>query len=91
MTDQTILRSQMLNETFGAFFRKKQERKPPMKSPEDVHDEHSDQVMHHLKQIHKLTHGNSEWHRALKKMGGHSGHVRDLHKHVGEMIDKFGE
>ena len=81
-------------ENFGAFFKAKQKKVPSLpkdKSPEDIHDEHSDALMHYLHEAMKLTHPDSDWHRVLKKMGGNSRSVNEVHKSVSGIIDKYGE
>lgn len=81
----------MLHERFGSFWKEKQVRKPAIKNPEDVHDEHTDQVMHHLQQIHKLTGPSSDWHRAIHKMGGNSKSIRQLHKDISGILSKYAD
>lgn len=80
------------NEAFG-FFRPKQKRAAPLpkdKSPEDLHDEYTDTVMHHLNQISKLTHPTSDWHRVIKKMGGNSRSVKNLHTSIHKIVSEYG-
>lgn len=82
----------MLHENFGSFFKEKQARRPVIKhDPEEIHDAHVDAVHHHLRQIHSLTHPDSDWHRAIKKMGGSSKYVSDLHKQITSIIKKHNE
>lgn len=75
-------------ESFGGFLKKK--RMPSGKLPEEVYDEHVDQIMHHMHEIHKLTHPTSLIHKALQRLGDNSSHVDELHDHIGKLLVKFG-
>lgn len=69
-------------------FFKKKTRWPRGKSAQDVHDEHRDQIMHHLNELHKLTHKDSLIHRATAKLGESSQRYHDMHGHVIHLLKK---
>ncbi len=85
-------------ESFSDYFKKKKEapkgsdekskRWPHNAEPTDVYDDHVDQIMHHLHQIHKLTHHTSLIHKALGKMEVDSKPVHELHSDIGHLIKK---
>ena len=53
----------------------------------EVYDRHSDAIMHHMKEIHRLTSKHSPLYDARDKLGIKSSH-RQLHRDIERLITK---
>lgn len=49
------------------------------KTAETVYDNHVDEIMHHLKRLHELTHKSSQLHVAGQKIGQDTSKFHQLH------------
>ena len=63
---------------------------PRGKPLSDVYDDNVDQIMHHMHEIHKLSHPDSHLHKAVAKMGHDTKSVSSLHDDITAMIEKHG-
>lgn len=81
-------------ESFSDFIKKRQKRRPNLPSEEEhvwnMHDEHKDAVMHHLYQLHKLTHPRADYSRVSERLKQGNKHINDLHKSVSQHIKDHG-
>lgn len=77
----------MIEESFSKYFnRRKQEREEPH-HPMD-HDSYTDQAIHHLEALHKLTHPKGEWARINKGKNRTVSHIEQLHNSVKSELEK---
>ena len=87
--DRVLTRKPGTNSTAD---KEKKPRYPKGADAGDVYDDHADKIMHHLNELHKLTHGDSNIHKALTKLGqsDHSKYINDLHDSVNKHIRVLG-
>lgn len=57
---------------------------------EDIHDEHTDAVMNHLQQMHRLTHPAGEWRNSKIKQRKSTSRIDTMHADIGALLHKHG-
>jgi hypothetical protein len=85
----------MITESFSNFFKKRQARRANLPKDEhglwSMHDEHKDQLMHHLYSAHKLTHPRGDYARVSDKLGRGNMHIHHLHQAITHAIEEHSK